>query len=410
MSAPHDPLRASLRALADEVAPTDLFDRALHSSRRIGRREAAVGTGAALAALGLLGSGLWGLPSRPGSTPPAAAGSLPSASAGRPTSSAVTLVPSSNHTPLSPTATAQAAAPSPAALRRGYQPRVVKTTATPRSRALADLPGQVFYQKTDTRPDVVRLSPGDGRTRTVLEDAPSSVGISPDGSKIAYVADGTLLVGPTAAGDGGTLHVAQGVAAVTQAPAWSPEGDRLLIDTDQPAVLDVSSGAITPLPEGLGSGQHFRWSGDGSKLVYATSHCGLEVAGSGAATATSVPVLGEDRPADNPDGLAACKATSVDATGRRVTVPLQTTGTTGTSGATGDTADTVVDVATGEPVPLPVSGDVIGAVFHSDGNLLVRTVRPGRTKLWLFGPDNALLVQATEPTALRDLDLIAYTR
>jgi TolB protein len=40
----------------------------------------------------------------------------------------------------------------------------------------------------------------------------------------------------------------------------------------------------------------------------------------------------------------------------------------------------------------------------------VRTVHEGRTALSLFGPDDVLLVQATEPAAVRDLDLIAYTR
>ena len=56
------PLHDSLSDLADSVVPIDLYERSLRRSRRIGRREAAVGTGAAVVALGLLGSGLWQLP------------------------------------------------------------------------------------------------------------------------------------------------------------------------------------------------------------------------------------------------------------------------------------------------------------------------------------------------------------
>lgn len=61
MTAP-DPLREELRDLADVVVPADLYERSLDRSRRIGRREAAIGTAAAVVALALLGSGLWQLP------------------------------------------------------------------------------------------------------------------------------------------------------------------------------------------------------------------------------------------------------------------------------------------------------------------------------------------------------------
>jgi TolB protein len=423
MSAPHDPLRASLHDLAETVEPVDLYDRALHRSRRISRREAAVGAGAALLALGLLGSGLRQLPDHdrtsgyrpsgyqltspsPARPAPVVPASSP-AGTGQRTPSPVVPPPASPSLPaVSAAAGRDEAGPATAPSRR-YRPPASPASATPRSRVLADLPGHVFYQQARAKPDVVRLSPGDGTTRTVLEDAPSPVGISPDGSRIAYVAGGTLLVGPAGTGGTATRPIARGVATAAQAPAWSPGGDRLLIDTDHPAVLEVASGSITPLPAGLASGQHFRWSGDGTKLVYATSFCGLKVAGSGAGTSTPVPVLGDQRPADNPDGLAACRPISVDAAARRVTVPLQTTRTTD---STADTPDAVVDTATGDLIPLPVAGMVIGAVFDGTGRLLVRSVRHGTMRLSLFGADHTLLVQATEPASVRDLDLIAYTR
>ena len=62
-------LSDSLRDLADTVEPADLYERAVRHSRRIARREAAVGTGAALTAIGLLAGGLWHLPSRDSEQP-----------------------------------------------------------------------------------------------------------------------------------------------------------------------------------------------------------------------------------------------------------------------------------------------------------------------------------------------------
>jgi TolB protein len=373
MTAPHDPLRAALHDLADTVDPADLHDRALRRSHRAGRRESVAGTGAALVAVGLLGGALWHLQR---TAPPAAAEAVS--------------VPS-------------AAAPAAAYRFRAAAP---KAPTVPRSAVLADLPGHIFYQQPGPRPDVIRLSPGDGTAVTVLARAPSPVGISPDGARIAYVAGRILLVGATGGGVAAE-PVATGVATAGQVPAWSPDGARLLIHAETPAVLEVASRSITPLPVGLRTGQHFRWSGDGSRLVYATARCGLEVAGRTAAAGTPVPVLGDEHPADNPDGLAACRPTSVDATGQRATVALQATGT---ADAGAGTADTVVDTVTGDLLPPPVDGRVVGAVFDAAGNLLVRTVQAGRTTLSLFAPGDVLLVQASEPPAVRDLDLIAYTR
>src|SRR6185312_9447223 len=110
----------------------------------------------------------------------------------------------------------------------------------------------------------------------------------------------------------------------------------------------VGSRTLTPLAEQLATGQHFRWSGDGTALVYATSYCSLKVAAGDSDT----------------------------------TVPVQTTGETGADSP--DTADAVVDTVTGDVVPLPVAGSVVGAFFNPDGNLLVRSRKGTRTTLWLL--------------------------
>jgi TolB protein len=380
-----DPLRAELRELADMAAPTDLYERSLQLSRRIGRREAAVGTGAALVALGLLGSGLWQLPSA-GPAPAESAAIAPLAPP-----AAAPVAPSVPPT----TAAGEFFAPTGAALPD--RPRPVTSTAPPRSTSLADLPGQVFYEDPGADGRVVRLT-HEGDPDTVLTAPHATVGVSLDGSRLAYVTDGTLMVVSTGGGDPWQAYA--GTASADQAPAWSPDGGKLLIDAADPGVLDVATGRLTPLPSGL-DGQHFRWSGDGSTLVYATQECGLEVAEATAASGTPVP----DR--SDTQGQAACRPVSVDATGDLVTVQLAPPASADPAEAP---ADTVLNTVTGDIVDLPVSGKIIGAAFDADGNLLVRSVESDQNRLWLFAPDFTLLVQASEPATLADLDLVAYTR
>ena len=380
-----DPLRTELCDLAEAVTPVDLYERSLHRSRRIGRREAAVGTGAALVALGLLGSGLWHLPSagpamdRDAVAAPASAlAEAPAAGEARPAAG-----------PLDRPEATRASHPD--------RPRPASTAPQARSTSLGDLPGQVFYEDKSADRRLVRLT-HEGDADTVLSAQHSTVGVSLDGSRIAYVTDGTLMVVSTAGGE--PEQVYPGTASAEQAPAWSPDGAQLLIDAAEPSVLDVATGRITPLPSGL-DGQNYRWSGDGSTLVYATPECGLEVAGATALSGTPVP----DQ--SGTDGPAACRPVSVDATGDLVTVQLQPSAAAKPTEAP---ADAVLDTVTGDIVDLPVSGKIIGAVFDANGNLLVRSVRDGKTRLWLFAPDFTLLLRAREPAALNGLDLLAYTR
>nr|BFE76971.1 hypothetical protein GCM10020092_102720 [Actinoplanes digitatis] len=260
------------------------------------------------------------------------------------------------------------------------------------------MPGQIFYADAEDDGRLVRLT-GAGNPSTVLSASNSAAGVSPDGSRIAYVTDGALMVAETGGEDARQVYA--GTASAEQAPAWSPDGGRLLIDAADPGVLDVATGRLDPLAEGL-EGQHFRWSGDGTTLVYATPNCGLEVA-AGTTARSGTPVPDQSKT----DGRAACRPVSVDATGDLVAVQL---GPAAAAEPDEAPADAIVDTVTGDIVDLPVSGKIIGAVFDPDGNLLVRSKKNGRTRLWLFSPDFTLLVQAREPSKLKDLDLLAYTR
>jgi TolB protein len=391
MSGTEDPIRAALRRLAEDVEDADLYGPALRRSRRIAHRRAAAGTVSALTVLGLACGGLWCL------APPGGHGGSPGpATLAEP-------APAVGHTaPQVPPATSAAPTSRPARTIPAPRPHPTRShIAVPRSRSLADLPGEVFYDQQGEDPKVIRLD-GDGRTETVLTAPHSALGISPDGSKIAYVQDGTLLV--VATGGGAPEQPYDGTVSDQQAPAWSPDGDQLLVDATDPSVLDVADGTLSALPGDL-DGQHFRWSGDGRKVVFATPSCRLKVAELAVAEpVVTVPTVGDP---EIPGGLGACRPVSVDETGSRVAVPLQPAGGTDDGSAE---ANAVIDTTTGITAVLPVSGVVVGAVFDARGWLLVRAVDQGRTTLSLFSPTDVLLVQASEPSRLSGLDLVAYTR
>jgi TolB protein len=315
------------------------------------------------------------------------AGPATAASASAPVAAAAREAPAAQSEPVKP--------------YRPDRPRPAPSSTEPRSTSIADLPGHVFYARSDDDGGLVRLTPGD-QPETVFSEPFAAVGVSPDGNRVAYVANGNLMVVDTRGGEPQQAYA--GIASAAQAPAWSPDGARLLFNAAEPGVLEVATGLMTPLPSGL-DGRQFRWSGDGSTLVYATAGCGLRVAEANADSGTPVPESGDA------DGRTACRPVSVDATGDLVTVRL---GESSPAASTRDSAvapaDAVLDTVTGDIIDVPVSGKIIGAVFDPDGNLLVRSIKSGKRTLSLFAPDFTLLLRAREPAALEELDLVAYTR
>ena len=269
-------------------------------------------------------------------------------------------------------------------------PPAASRPATPDT-TIAAVPGTLFYARADDPARVLRLRPG-GAPVEVLTGHDGGVAVSPDGRSLAWVTSGGDVM--VAAGGAGPRRVAQG-AADSSALSWSPASDRLLLTRGtQPGTVDVATG------------RNFRYSGDGTRLVYGVDPCRLRVAGAAGDAATTVPVIGDPESARNPSGVAACAPASVDAAGTRAVIAPQG-GAAG--GPSGEPATAVVDLATGAVLPAPVPGEVQAVVFHPAGALLVRSVRAGATLLTVQSPAGAVLVEAPEPAAVRGLDLIAWT-
>lgn len=358
MTAPEEPLRRDLADLADQIGPVDLYAGSLRRSRRIGRRRVAVTSAAAVLLVAMGGAVLAQL--------------------------------------------------NPARQDNGQR---YAAPAVEAAQSVPGLPGTLFYA-TPTGDTLVRVAV-DGKRPVMAAGFEDWRGdVTPDGNRIAYVADdGTVRV--IEAGTRRSLAVSR-AGDPTSLPSWSPDGTRLLLDRKdvqgtraRPGVFDVESGTFSPL---AAAGHHLRWSGDGRSIVYATDDCRLMVAGADGTGARQVPVLGDDDRAVNPSGSFACIPVSVSADASRVAVTLHSGDPSQDSGADDGPADSVIETATGQAVPLPVEGAVNAALFRPDGTLLIRSDDAGNTTLTLLSAADTIVARVIEPAALRDFALVAYTR
>jgi dipeptidyl aminopeptidase/acylaminoacyl peptidase len=90
---------------------------------------------------------------------------------------------------------------------------------------------------------------------------------SPDGTRVAYMRDGTLYVAPTT-GSSGELAIASGVEPTSTdvvGPVWSPDGTRIAISTGDSLVLVQADGTGSRV---LTQGANPSWSPDGKTIAF----------------------------------------------------------------------------------------------------------------------------------------------
>ncbi len=93
----------------------------------------------------------------------------------------------------------------------------------------------------------------------------------------------------------------------------------------------------------------------------------------------------------------------------RVAVQLRTGRADNADGSAGQ-ADAMVETATGRVVPPPVDGGVDAVLFRPDGTTLVRSREAKVSTLTMLSDTDSVLARVVEPSAVRDFELVAYTR
>jgi TolB protein len=106
-----------------------------------------------------------------------------------------------------------------------------------------------------------------------VTSGPSAVAWSPDGRELVYSMQGTLW--RQAVGDTEAVQLTDGPGYDFQ-PDWSPDGARIAFarwagDTIELQVVDLASGAITPLTDNGAVNLEPRWSPDGKRLAFVSS-------------------------------------------------------------------------------------------------------------------------------------------
>jgi hypothetical protein len=382
-------LHEALSDLAEEVEIVDLHERALRTSRRLGARRVAVTALAVAALVALTAAGAKAvIPAKHGPpAPPAASGSVTPA----PTA---TGSPSPEATPAPEGSAGVSAAPPPAG-----------GTA---------FGTRVYYDPSNTRTTglVVAWAPGRPQVTTVFSalpegDAEANVNVSPDRRWLSYVAtmapDSPLHLVDLHTGKDRVLRTK--VDGLCVEPAWAPDSRRLLISDrsgseSRDGVLDVTTGVFTPFTANP-AGCHATWAVDGSAIVYANGSGKIFIVDPDGRNQRWVPHLGD------PGAPMSFDLSSVAPGGTRMACYLHQPGATAVGDvARGLFANAVVDTRTGQKVTLPISGQLLQAVFRPDGSLIARVKGQAHHQFVLISATGTVLDRADEPAQLRDMIML----
>jgi len=311
----------------------------------------------------------------------------------------------------------------PSAARSSAASPTPSTAATTAAPAVVAGPGTIFYfvggSPNATAKLFVSWRPGGSiRTLASLEYsvAATSLNVSPDGQKIAYVKPVT-----SDTDDRGDLHVANvdgshdtvlrhSVDAWAVEPAWSPDGTRLVVadwseQGAEPGILTIATRAFQALPA-FNGGVHFHWSGDGTRLAW-LSGTGVVTTGPADGSSGPSPVPGTGGDATPARFIPSLESVSPD--GSRVAVQVP-----GPDDTLGDISrafecNTLLDVATGKAVALPITGKILQMRYRRDGSLLVRVEGAAHNTLVVLRPDLTVATSVDEPAKNRPWLILAET-
>jgi TolB protein len=355
----NDRLRTDLRTLADEVSMTDLRDRTLRTSRRIAVRRAVTASAAVVAVVVVVTAGAFAAGPRHRAHRPAPGNTAPSPS--------VSPVPSPH--------------PTSSALPAG---RVGGTTYYVALQAPDAGAGPAELHAVTGGADRIVLSLPIGPAQCSYE----TVSVSPGGTRVAWVTDdGDLDVSRP---DGShPVVVSHDGACLAGSIAWRGD-DRFTVpsrkNSDRVVEVDAAAGTVTdpdvPVARQGPASPNGTWV---AVHTPAGRHYVARMDGSGR---RDFDVPANKVPGDS-DGWGA-RGVSDD--GRYVAVGANSTGM-----SRDQSAFAIVDLTTGAPAHLPVTGPIRFVEFRPDGDVLVVT----DTRYTLL--DHSLHVVAHQPVSLGKL-------
>jgi len=276
------------------------------------------------------------------------------------------------------------------------------------------LPGRLFY-RSNTSP--VQIYAWDGGTvAKILQPLDTSwftARISPDGRKLAWVSDDDQLLVANIDGSGGIRKVLDNVHPVCSEPVWTADSRRVIarprraagggLTVEELGYVDVDSGSFQPIEV---RGCHPTLAPGDAYL--ATASTGVRVARADGTSSRVVPVLGSDDPKINPEGARTGDIHSLSPDGNLLICSLRTGDQPSGDGVLDPFANAVIDTRTGKQVALPVAGQLINAVFLTDGSLLARLQGSTRNELVLISKDWKVVDRLQEPADLKHRPLLAY--
>ncbi|SDD64580.1 hypothetical protein [Glycomyces harbinensis] len=403
-----DSIRELLQGIAgDEPGPSrDLASGALKRARGIGRRRVAAGALGVVVALALAGAGVAGIVNARGADPVPPADD-PSSTVDDPSSAAETATPDDEDV-------ATGCGVRPGDWEEGTFP------ARGDSDSAADLdglPAEVLFRMTDAAlgdrsTQRVLFGPGEEETSGLDVQSDYLYHPAPDGVRALAVDRGDQCgaayvelndfryEGP----DEFAFATEQviSVEPVHCTISWSPDSNKVLfhepIGFEDPKgyMLDVSTGALTELPEALGCGAV--WLPDG-EFVWDGQSTVMRPDGS---DATELPGLADHLIG----GDDLWWPTGVSADGGEVCAQDYRE-------EEGDidpwTCDFYVDTATGDELELPVEGDSQQVVFLADGSMLELVEVDGTRTVYLIDPAGAIVEELTMSGMLDgELELLSY--
>ncbi|MDT0527604.1 hypothetical protein RM555_01215 [Micromonospora sp. DSM 115977] len=383
-----DRLRLDLTALADEVSPVDLRDRALRTSRRLGIRRSIATSAAVVAMLGAATGTAFALMARDEGPGP-----LPAAS---PTST--------------PTASPSAVPPPPNAVT----PDAPETSKRVPPEATV---GRIFYGPTPdgNGSDPARLwsfRPGSDPVRILAVPRPAAVGnavVAPDGERVAWVDDSSYLRVARTDGTGARTYRTDLVDPDCWTPVWAPDSRRLLVSrvvsaepslVTEVGVVELSSGKFTRIGDFRGC--HALWSANGKVLAFPDRSTGrVTLTDQSGGRQRSIPGLGGG--AKN----SCFDVASLSPDGSRIALRLSGSGDGSGTLARDLGVNAVLETRTGRKVDLDLGGRrLLQVYFQADGTMVARVGAGDRNVLVLLDDDGTKISETPEPTALKGQQIL----